>query len=172
MLYPTLSLPPPFSQSFSSHPLRPEFPGHARNDASVRQNFYLHVICQSAYRKRLLFQAEHVFSTERWDAVYTYAPKNAVNNKSTFFVENHDGNKWNGVFNYDKCVIWFYKPLSGNRGNFICTFRDDSQLPELIAHYMEQVGKHHGKEAHQTKDVTKEIRMWYSFRSATPFLSR
>jgi len=47
-------------------------------------------------------------------------------NVETEFYENTDDNKWDGVFSFNKRAVWFRKKASGNKGNFIYTFRDDS----------------------------------------------
>lgn len=77
------------------------------------------------------------------------------------FYRNTDDSKWDGVFTYNKRAVWYRKRKSGNKGNFIYTFRDDSRRAELVGHYVEQAEKHYGEEAHQPKDVIKEIRMGY-----------
>lgn len=82
-------------------------------------------------------------------------------NVETEFYKNTDDNKWDGVFTYNKRAVWYRKCSSGNKGNFIYTFRDDSRRAELVGHYVEQVEKHYGEEEHEPKDVIKEIRMGY-----------
>ena len=82
-------------------------------------------------------------------------------NVETEFYENTDDNKWDGVFSFNKRAVWFRKKASGNKGNFIYTFRDDSRKAELVGHYVEQVDKNYGEEERAPKDVLKEIRMGY-----------
>ena len=82
-------------------------------------------------------------------------------NVETEFYKNTDDNKWDGVFTHNKRAVWYHKRSSGNKGNFIYTFRDDSRRAELVGHYVEQVEKHYGEEEHEPKDVIKEIRMGY-----------
>lgn len=82
-------------------------------------------------------------------------------NVETEFYKNTDDNKWDGVFTYNKRAVWYRKRSSGDKGNFIYTFRDDSRRAELVGHYVEQVEKHYGEEEHEPKDVIKEIRMGY-----------
>ena len=67
-------------------------------------------------------------------------------NVETEFYENTDDNKWDGVFSFNKRAVWFRKKASGNKGNFIYTFRDDSRKAELVGHYVEQVDKNYGEE--------------------------
>ena len=57
---------------------------------------------------------------------------NTVNVEPEFY-EDGDDSKWDGVFTYKKRVIWFRKRESGNRGNSIYTFRDDSRRAEMPA---------------------------------------
>lgn len=82
-------------------------------------------------------------------------------NVETEFYENNDDNKWDDVFTYNKRAIWFRKKPSGNKGNFIYTFRDDSRRAQLVGHYVEHVEKDYGEEDHIPKDVIKQIRMGY-----------
>jgi hypothetical protein len=77
------------------------------------------------------------------------------------FYENPDDTKWDGVFSFHKRPVWFRKRPSGNRGNFIYTFRDDSRRAELAGHFIEKVEKDYGEEEHTAMDVVKEIRMGY-----------
>ena len=58
---------------------------------------------------------------------------NTVNVEAAFY-ENTDDNKWDGVFSYNKRAVWFRKRSSGNKGNYIYTFRDDSRKAELVGH--------------------------------------
>jgi hypothetical protein len=74
------------------------------------------------------------------------------------------------VFIYNKRAVWYCKRLSGNKGNFTYTFRDDSWRAEMAGHYVEWVEKHYGEEEHKPKGVIKEIRMGYfSFCSNLDF---
>ena len=85
---------------------------------------------------------------------------NTVNVEAAFY-ENIDDNKWDGVFSYNKRAVWFRKRSSGNKGNYIYTFRDDSRKAELVGHYVERADKDYGEEEHAPMDVLKEIRMGY-----------
>ena len=86
--------------------------------------------------------------------------EDTVNVETTFY-ENNDDNKWDDVFPYNKRALWCRKKLSGNKGNFIYTFRDDSRRAELVGHYVEHVEKDYGEEEHIPKDVIRQIRMGY-----------
>lgn len=85
---------------------------------------------------------------------------NTVNVEDTFYENSSDG-KWDGVFSYHKRAVWYCKKASGNKGNFIYTFRDDSRRAELVGHYAERAEKDCGEEENQPKDVIREIRMGY-----------
>ena len=85
---------------------------------------------------------------------------NTVNVENEFYLDGSD-EKWDGVFSYHKRAVWFKKKPSGNKGNFIYTFRDDSRRAELIGRYVELAEKDYGEDEHQPKDVVKEIRMGY-----------
>lgn len=85
---------------------------------------------------------------------------NTVNVEKEFY-ENTDDSKWDGVFSYNKRAVWYRKRPSGNKGNYIYTFRDDSRKAELVGHYVERVGKGYGEEERVPMDVLKEIRMGY-----------
>lgn len=85
---------------------------------------------------------------------------NTVNVEAAFY-ENIDDNKWDGVFSYNKRAVWFRKRPSGNKGNYIYTFRDDSRKAELVGHYVERADKDYGEEEHAPMHVLKEIRMGY-----------
>lgn len=85
---------------------------------------------------------------------------NTINVEKEFY-ENSNDNKWDGVFSYHKRAVWFRKRKTGNKGNFIYTFRDDSRRAELVAHYVEKAEKDCGEEETQPKDVIKEVRMGY-----------
>lgn len=65
------------------------------------------------------------------------------------------------MFSYHKRAVWYCKKASGNKGNFIYTFRDDSRRAELVGHYVERAEKDCGEEENQPKDVIREIRMGY-----------
>jgi len=82
-------------------------------------------------------------------------------NVETEFYENNDDDKWDDVFTYNKRAIWYRKKASGNKGNFIYTFRDDLRRAELVGHYVEHAEKDYGEEEHKPKDVIKQIRMGY-----------
>ena len=85
---------------------------------------------------------------------------NTVNVEDEFY-ENNSDDKWDGVFSYHKRAVWFRKKSSGNKGNFIYTFRDDSRRAELVGHFVESAEKDCGEEESQPKDVIKEVRMGY-----------
>lgn len=77
------------------------------------------------------------------------------------FYENTDDHKFDGVFTYNKRAVWYRKKASGNRGNFIYTFRDDHRKAELQGNYVEKVEKHYGEQPLHPMDVLKETRMGY-----------
>lgn len=83
-----------------------------------------------------------------------------VNVEQSFY-ENNDDSKWDDVFTYNKRAIWYLKRPSGNRGNYIYTFRDDSRKAELEGNYIESVEKDYGEEERKPTDVLKEVRMGY-----------
>ena len=85
---------------------------------------------------------------------------NTVNVEDEFY-ENSDDSKWDGVFSYHKRPVWFRKRSSGNKGNYIYTFRDDIRKAELAGHYVESAEKDYGEEEHVPMDVLKEVRMGY-----------
>ena len=85
---------------------------------------------------------------------------NTVNVEPAFY-RNTDDSKWDGVFSYNKRAVWYRKRASGNRGNFIYTFRDDSRKAELVGHFVERADKDYGEEGYAPMDVLKEIRMGY-----------
>ena len=49
---------------------------------------------------------------------------NTVNVDPEFYLDMND-RKFDGVFTYNKRPVWYKKKESGNKGNFIYTFRDD-----------------------------------------------
>lgn len=77
------------------------------------------------------------------------------------FYEDMDDGKWDGVFTYKKRAIWFRKRPSGNKGNNIYTFRDDSRRAEMAGSFVERAENDYGEEERKPTDVTKEIRMGY-----------
>lgn len=83
-----------------------------------------------------------------------------VNVEEAFYQDPNDS-KWDGVFTYNKRAIWFRKRASGDRGNYIYTFRDDSRKAELEGHYVESIEKDYGEQERKPTDVLKEIRMGY-----------
>ena len=85
---------------------------------------------------------------------------NTVNVEPEFY-ENTNDAKWDGVFSYNKRAVWFRKQPSGNKGNFIYTFRDDSRKAELVGNFVEKADKDYGEEEYQPMDVLKEKRMGY-----------
>ena len=85
---------------------------------------------------------------------------NTVNVEDEFY-ENNSDDKWDGVFSYHKRAVWFRKKSSGNKGNFIYTFRDDSRRAELVGHFVESAEKDCREEESQPKDVIKKVRMGY-----------
>jgi transposase len=86
--------------------------------------------------------------------------ENTVNVEEAFY-KNTDDSKWDGVFSYNKRAVWYRKRPSGNKGNYIYTFRDDSRRAELVGHYVERADKDYGEEKHVPMDVIGEIRMGY-----------
>ena len=86
--------------------------------------------------------------------------ENTVNVEEAFY-KNTDDNKWDGVFSYNRRAVWYRKRPSGNKGNYIYTFRDDSRRAELVGHYVERADKDYGEEEHVPMDVIGEIRMGY-----------
>ena len=86
--------------------------------------------------------------------------ENTVNVEEAFY-KNTDDSKWDGVFSYNKRAVWYRKRSSGNRGNYIYTFRDDSRRAELIGHFVERADKDYGEEEQVPMDVIGEIRMGY-----------
>jgi len=82
-------------------------------------------------------------------------------NVETEFYENQNDDKWDGVFAYHRRAVWFRKKPSGNKGNFIYTFRDDSRKATLVGHYVESAEKDYGEEENAPKAVIREIRMGY-----------
>jgi transposase len=86
--------------------------------------------------------------------------ENTVNVEEAFY-RNTDDSKWDGVFPYNKRAVWYRKRPSGNKGNYIYTFRDDSRRAELVGHYVERADKDYGEEEHVPMDVISEIRMGY-----------
>lgn len=85
---------------------------------------------------------------------------NTVNVEKEFY-ENNSDDKWDGVFSFHKRAVWYRKKASGNKGNYIYTFRDDSRRAALVGHYVESAEKDYGEEGSGPKDVIKEIRMGY-----------
>ena len=85
---------------------------------------------------------------------------NTVNVEDEFY-ENPDDSKWDDVFSYHKRPVWFRKRSSGNKGNYIYTFRDDIRKAELAGHYVESAEKDYGEEEHVPMDVLREVRMGY-----------
>ncbi len=85
---------------------------------------------------------------------------NTVNVETDFYKETDDS-KWDGVFSYKKRAVWYRKRKSGNKGNYIYTFRDDFRKAELVAHFVERADKDYGEEEHAPMNVLKEIRMGY-----------
>lgn len=85
---------------------------------------------------------------------------NTVNVPEEFYRDQDDG-KWDDVFTYNKRPVWYWKHPSGNKGNFIYTFRDDFRKAELEGHFIETAEKGYGEEEQKPADVLKEIRMGY-----------
>ena len=85
---------------------------------------------------------------------------NTVNVEDEFY-ENPDDGKWDDVFSYHKRPVWFRKRPSGNKGNYIYTFRDDVRKAELAGYYVESAEKDYGEEERVPRDVLKEVRMGY-----------
>ena len=76
------------------------------------------------------------------------------------FYEQPD-DKWDGVFTYNKRAIWYCKRPSGNKGNFIYTFRDDSRRAELVGHYVERAEQNYDEARRVPLDVRGETRIGY-----------
>ena len=85
---------------------------------------------------------------------------NTVNVEQSFY-EDNDDNKFDDVFSYNHRPVWYRKKASGNKGNFIYTFRDDIRKAEMVERYVERAEKDYGEEERKPKDVLKEIRMGY-----------
>lgn len=85
---------------------------------------------------------------------------NTVNVEQSFY-EDKDDNKFDGVFSYNHRPVWYRKKLSGSKGNYIYTFRDDIRKAELVERYVANAEKNCGEEERKPKDVLKEIRMGY-----------
>ena len=72
-----------------------------------------------------------------------------------------------------KRAVWYRKRPSGNKGNYIYTFRDDSRRADLSDHYVERADQDYGEEEHVPMDVIGEIRMGYfSFCSNLDVLAK
>ena len=95
------------------------------------------------------------------DMIYILPLQDNTVNVEPEFYENLDDSKWDGVFSYNKRAVWFRKQPSGNKGNFIYTFRDDSRKAELVGNFVEKADKDYGEEECQPMDVLKEKRMGY-----------
>jgi len=85
---------------------------------------------------------------------------NTVNVEQSFY-EDKDDHKFDGVFTYNKRPVWFVKKPSGNKGNFIYTFRDDIRKAELQERYVEAAEKQCGEQERKPMDVLDEIRLGY-----------
>lgn len=77
------------------------------------------------------------------------------------FYADKDDSKFDGVFTYKKRAVWYRKRRSGNKGNFIYTFRDDVRRDEMQAIFIERAEKECGEKEHQPMDVIEEVRMGY-----------
>jgi hypothetical protein len=86
--------------------------------------------------------------------------ENTVNVEEAFY-KNTDDSKWDGVFPYNRRAVWYRKRPSGNKGNYIYTFRDDFRRAELVGHFVERADKDYGEEEQPPMDVIGEIRMGY-----------
>ena len=95
------------------------------------------------------------------DMKYILPLQDNTTNVEKEFYENPDDNKWDGVFSYKSRAIWFRKRKSGNRGNYIYTFRDDIRKAEMVSNYVEAAEKDYGEEEHQPMNVIRETRMGY-----------
>lgn len=85
---------------------------------------------------------------------------NTVNVEKSFY-EDKDDNKFDDVFSYNHRPVWYRKKSSGNKGNFIYTFRDDIRKAELVERYVVKAENDYGEEDRKPKDVLKQIRMGY-----------
>ena len=133
----------------------------------VDKSAFMDVVHASGCRDCIIIADKGFYSKKNVSALLDAGMKyilplqdNTVNVETAFY-ENTDDNKWDGVFSFNKRAVWFRKKASGNKGNFIYTFRDDSRKAELVGHYVEQVDKNYGEEERAPKDVLKEIRMGY-----------
>ena len=85
---------------------------------------------------------------------------NTVNVPDSFY-QNNDDSKWDAVFTYNKRPVWYWKHPSGNKGNYIYTFRDDFRKAEMEGHFVEETEKDYGEADRKPTDVLKEIRLGY-----------
>lgn len=133
----------------------------------VDKTAFLDVVNASGCRDCIIIADKGFYSKKNVSALLTAGMRyilplqeNTVNVDAEFYT-NTDDNKWDGVFAYNKRAVWYRKTISGNKGNYIYTFRDDSRKAELVGHYVERIGKDYGEEERKPKDVLKEIRMGY-----------
>ena len=80
---------------------------------------------------------------------------------SIVYYSNNDNNKFDGVFTYKKRTIWYRKRQSGNKGNWIYTFRDDSRRNEMQASFIEKTERDCGEDEYVPMDVVKQVRFGY-----------
>ena len=118
----------------------------------VDKSAFMDVVHASGCRDCIIIADKGFYSKKNVSALLDAGMKyilplqdNTVNVETAFY-ENTDDNKWDGVFSFNKRAVWFRKKASGNKGNFIYTFRDDSRKAELVGHYVEQVDKNYGEE--------------------------
>jgi len=86
--------------------------------------------------------------------------ENTVNVEEEFY-RNTDDNKFDGVFSYKSRSIFFRKRKSGDKGNWIYTFRDNIRRDTLQGRFVEKAEKQYGEEGYEPMDVLKQIRMGY-----------
>ena len=82
------------------------------------------------------------------------------------FYEDLDDHKFGGVFAYKGRTIWFHKKASGEKGNWIYTFRDDERRQQLQTRFVEKAEHDYGEKPQSPMDVLQNPRLgYYSFCS-------
>lgn len=77
------------------------------------------------------------------------------------FYANPDDHKFDGIFVYKDRTIWYKKEKSGNKGNWVYTFRDDGRKTDFQARFVESAEKNYGEEEFQPMDVLNNPRFGY-----------
>ncbi|HJJ36821.1 MAG TPA: transposase, partial [Methanocorpusculum sp.] len=77
------------------------------------------------------------------------------------FYENNDDGKFDSVFVYKGRTIWARKKASGNKGNWIYTFRDDSRQVAMRTSFVARAEKDWGEEGYGPMDVIAQKRLGY-----------